>query len=146
MHWCGVDSEKHDGQLKRICAPLISLLRWLVTFPDDTIYYERFIHLSKDELVKVNFPKHILKTEAKGTINISTNQRSGSSEDAFELLCILINDHRNLEDEVDPIDIMFLLKGSQQCQEKFEEWLQKANLEHVRYFCICFLSNIYSFM
>jgi hypothetical protein len=133
LHWCGVDSEKHDGQLKRICAPLISLLRWLVTFPDDTIYFDRFIHLSKEELVKVNFPKHITAADvlpSKTALNISSS-RSGSRDDAFELLCVLINDHRSIDDEPDPIDIMFLLKGNQQCQEKFEDWLQRANLDHV---------------
>jgi hypothetical protein len=26
---------------------------------------------------------------------------------------------------------MYLLKGSIPCQEKFEEWLRKADLEHV---------------
>ena len=103
-----------------------------MTFPDDSIYYDRFVRLGKEELVKINFPKHILKNEAKIAINIPGQSRSGSAEDAFELLCILLSDHHNADDEVDQIDLKFLLKGNQLCQEKFEEWLQKSNLEHVR--------------
>lgn len=129
LEWCGADSEKHDGQLKRISGPLIGFLRWLVTFPDDSIYSDRFIRLSQEELNKINFPKHISSTENR--FNIPGQSRSGSSLDAFELLCVLINEHRNVEDEFEPVDLNFLLRGNKQCQDRFEEWLQKSNVEHV---------------
>lgn len=29
LYWGGVESEKHSGQLKRICGPIISLLLWV---------------------------------------------------------------------------------------------------------------------
>lgn len=133
LYFCGVDSEKHDGQLKRICGPLITLLRWLVQYDEDNIFYERFVHLSVDELAKVNFPKHILRnSDGKlGGISIPGQSRSGSSEDAFDLLSTLLADHRNTEDEPEPVDIGLLLNGSKVCQDRFEEWLQKSNVEHI---------------
>jgi len=128
-----VSSEKHTGQLKRICGPLISFLRWLVSYEDDNIFYERFVHLSVDDLNKISFAKHILRgSDGKLSLSIPGQSRGGSSEDAFELLSILLLDHRNVEDEVEPIDVGFLLDGSKVAQDHFEEWLQKSNLEHVR--------------
>ncbi len=135
LEWCGADSEKHDGQLKRICAPLIGFLKWLVTFPDDSIYSERFVRLSQEDLNKVNFPKHI-SSSSENRFNIPGQSRSGSWLDAFELLCILINEHRNIEDEIEPVDLNLLLRGNKQCQIRFEEWLQKSNVEHVSV-CVC---------
>eukprot|EP00981_Chlorochromonas_danica_P006020 scaffold1244_cov162-Ochromonas_danica.AAC.56 len=129
LHWCGVDSEKHDGQLKRICGPIITFLHWLVSYEEDSIYYDRFMRLPMDELLKINFSKHILRsTDNKLAITIPGHSRSGSAEDAFELLAMLLADHRNLEDDPEPIDIGILLNGSKACQDRFEEWLQKSNI------------------
>ncbi|RYG99531.1 hypothetical protein EON65_50205, partial [archaeon] len=130
-YWCGADSEKHDGQLKRICGPVISLLRWLVTYEEDTIFYERFVHLTAEELVKINFPKHILRNSSNLKLNLPGQSRSGSSEDAFELLSILLSDHRNIEDEVDPLNMDYLLCSDKMCMQAFEDWLQTSNTEHI---------------
>ncbi len=130
IHFCGVESEKHDGQLKRICAPAITLLHWLVTFIDDTIYYERFIRLTKDELIKVNFPKHILQPTTENKLTL-TRSRINTDDSVFELLSILLHDHRNIDDDLEAVDIPYLLGGSKVCQDRLEDWLQKANLEHV---------------
>lgn len=131
LYWCGVDSEKHDGQLKRICGPIITFLHWLISFEEDSIYYDRFMRLPIDELLKINFSKHILRSaDNKLAITIPGHSRSGSAEDAFELLAMLLADHRNLEDDPEPIDIGILLNGSKACQDRFEEWLQKSNVEH----------------
>jgi hypothetical protein len=133
VYWCGADSEKHGGQLKRICGPIIAFLRWLVSFDEDNIFYERFVHLPVDELMKINFPKHILRHNKDGKINISIpgQSRSGSVEDAFDLLSIVLADHRSVEGEVDPVDISYLVGGSKLCQDRFEEWLHKSSAEHV---------------
>lgn len=134
MYWCGVDSDKHDGQLKRICGPLISFLRWLVTFEADTIYFDRFVHLPQEDLYKINFPRHILKQgEGKLALNIPGQSRGGSTDDAFYLLSLLINEHKNIDDEPDPINCSNLLRSNKLCQSKFEEWLQKSNLQQVRH-------------
>ncbi len=134
LHWCGINSEKHDGKLKRICAPLIAFLRWLVHDPDE-VYITQFVRLSAEELVKINFSKHILGAHDDGNMKVSFNisgTRSGSSEDAFVLLHILANDHRNLEDEFDPIDLDYLLQGNRACRDRFSAWLNKSNFEIVR--------------
>lgn len=101
-----------------------------MTLEDDSIYYDRFIRLPAQELVKINFPKHILGlTDSKFSLK-SKNKDSGS-EEAFELLSILISEHRNIDDEIEPIDLPLLLHDDKMCRDKFEAWLQKTNSEHV---------------
>jgi hypothetical protein len=130
IHFCGIESEKHDGHLKRVCAPAINLLHWLVTFNGDDMYYERFIRLPKDELVKINFPKHILQPQQENKLSLSKS-KVNTIDNVFELLSILLHDHRNFEDDLEAVDIPYLLGGSKLCQDRLEDWLQKANLEHV---------------
>ena len=65
---------KHSGQLKRISITTINLLSFLLTLEtrdDDVenIFYERFIQLSVDELVKINFFRHIGITKEKGKVS-----------------------------------------------------------------------------
>eukprot|EP01034_Spumella_vulgaris_P022488 gene22488-28616_t len=55
----------------------------------------------------------------------------GSCEDAFELLSVLTNDHRNLEGEDDPLDVNELLNNNKQCSEEFNKWLQKQTSDHI---------------
>jgi hypothetical protein len=133
LYWSGANSGKHGGQLKRIAAPIISLIRWLITFETDdefgNIYYERFVHLAPSELVKINFERHINKVG--GTDSKFGQSRQGSCEDAFELLSVLTNDHRNMEGEDDPLDVNQLLNGNKQCIEEFNKWLQKQTSDHV---------------
>ena len=131
IFYAGVNSGKHGNQLKRICGPVISLIHWLVTFETDdefgNIYYERFVHLPVSELLKINFEKHVNKVVGSGG-----QARLGSCEDAFVLLSILMNDHRSLEGEDDPVDVDELLGGNKSCVEQFNKWLQKQTADHVR--------------
>ena len=55
---------KHAGQLKRIAATAVSLLSFLLTLETteedaENIFYERFLQLPVNDLVKVNFYRHI---------------------------------------------------------------------------------------
>jgi hypothetical protein len=71
---------KHSGQLKRIAITTINLLSFLLTLEtreDDTenIFYERFIQLSVDELVKINFYRHIGITKENGKVRTTLFMR-----------------------------------------------------------------------
>lgn len=133
LHFCGLESEKQPGQLKRSSGPLLSLLCWLVHQTDD-IYLNNFVRLSTEHLSKINFPKHILNNNesSKLVLNIGRQTKRNRAEEAFELLLILYQDHRNAEDEQDPIDLNFLLQSDQVCIDRFHSWLQKSNLDYVR--------------
>ena len=133
LYFCGQESEKHDGQLKRIAQPALDLLHWLVTFGDDSIYYDRFVLLPKEELFKINFPKHIIQLNENSNKIANFIKLKTNNDNIFDLLSILLHDHRNAEDELEPVDIPYLLGNSKMCQDRFEDWLQNANLEHVRY-------------
>lgn len=139
LHFCGIESEKQPGQLKRTSGPLLSFVRWLLHQTDD-IYLNNFVRLSPEELVKINFPKHILNQNesSKLGITIGRQSRGGHADDAFELLHILYQDHRNAEDEQDPIDINFLLHNDSVCYDRFHAWLQKSNLDFVSEINTCF--------
>lgn len=132
VYYCGMNSDKHGGQLKRICGPCISLLRWIVTMETNdelgNIYYDRFVHLPVSELIKINFEKHITQqTEgsSKPFGGLGQQSRSGNSVDAFELLLILNNDHRNEDGYDDPIDVTDLLNGNKQAYDLFKKWAAK---------------------
>jgi hypothetical protein len=142
LHYSGLDSGKHEGQLKRIAGPVVGLIRYLVSIDSseflaggENVFYERFIQLSMDELVKINFPKHILNDTGGVNHNkskiIPGNSRLGSGDDAMALLSILIRDHRNLEGENDPIDVNYLLRENPLCKEKLQFWLQRSASEQV---------------
>jgi hypothetical protein len=134
LHFCGIESDKHDGQLKRIAAPAITLLHALVTCADDEIYLDRFIRLTKEELFKINFPKHILRpADGRKLTTALTRAKTNTDDAVYELLSILLHEHLNVEGELEAVDMPFLLQGSKLCQDRFEEWLQKENLEHVRF-------------
>jgi hypothetical protein len=132
LYWSGIDSEKHEGQLKRICQPAISLITWLVTFDGysgENIFYERFAQTSIQDLLKINFTKHILNENNDANNDIfsffTTNTRIGSSEDAMELLSIIMRDHRTIDGESEIVDVNVLLNHKIQCREMFTQWIQK---------------------
>lgn len=149
LHWCGIDSDKHDGQLKRIAAPAIALAKWLVTTDvygesSQNLFYERFVHLSLSELRKINIPKHVLNSPEGSTGSAgqpsqansqkvigNSNGRSGSLEDAFTLVSIVMQDHQNMDDEPEPLDVMELFENNKACKERYTIWLQKSKAEHV---------------
>ena len=93
LAWCGADSEKHGGQLKRIAGPCIELLHNLVTmdYGGENLFYERFVVLPTSELVKVNFVRHITQ---EGGSTLFGNSRTGDGQDAMKLLAVLMQDHR----------------------------------------------------
>lgn len=132
LYFCGQESDKHDGQLKRIAQPSLDFLHWLVTFQGDEIYYQRFVMLPKEDLVKINFPKHIIILNDSSNKITNFMKLKGNNDNIFDLLSILLHDHRNAEDELEAVDISYLLGNSKMCQDRFEDWLQNANLEHVR--------------
>ena len=138
LHWAGLDSGKHGGQLKRICAPVIALIRWLITFDfgngAENIFYERFMHVSTEELAKINFTKHILgETDGKGAIKIMTGQtRAGGGDDALEILSLLMRDHRTPDGDSDPLDVGLLLGDNKPCRDRLAQYLQRTTAEHVR--------------
>lgn len=141
IYFCGIESDKHPGQLKRICGPLLSFVRWLLHQTDD-IYLNNFVKLPQEELYKINFPKHILNQSESGKLTIhigGASSRGSKADDAFELLHILYQDHRNSEDEQEPIDINYLLQGDTVCYDRFHTWLQKSNLDTVRRVPLCLL-------
>lgn len=127
---CGLASEKHAGQLKRIAAPCIGLLRWLITYADygnDNIFYDRFVVLTEADYQLVNLAKHINQDS-----KVHNSARLGSSADAFFILSIILRDHR-LPDtgEQDPLSISSLLPDKV-AKEKFTAWYNKATAQQVR--------------
>ena len=153
LYFSGLDSDKHDGQLKRIAAPVIALINWLTSLETEedeiNVFYERFVQLPVSELVKVNFSKHITidggGSKSKSALKAQKQKiqagqtRSGSSADALKLLSVLMRDHRTIDGELDPIDLNELLSDDKASKHILDTWLSKnANedvakaLEHFR--------------
>ena len=138
LYFCGLDSEKHDGQLKRISAPVIALVNWLISLESEedeiNVFYERFVQLPVSELVKVNFAKHISiggggsksksALKAQKAMVIAGQTRSGSSADALLLLSVLMRDHRNIDGESEPIDLHELLEDDKASHQIVDTWLR----------------------
>ena len=146
LYWSGTSSSKHDGQLKRICAPVISLLRSLVVleFENENIFYERFVHCPIADLLTVNFDKHIepivskkggaAATTAGGmmrTSKITGSSRVGGAEDALELLAILATDHRSAEGENEVVDLKELLHDNKSCLDKVNQYMRGSKGDQV---------------
>ena len=138
LYYAGMDSGKHGGQLKRIAAPAIGLVRWLVTLapfgPDpDNLYnmlFEIFVTMTVEELSKINFVKHILG-EQSGS-GLFGDSRAGSAEDALEILSLLMREHRTPDgDHPDPIDPTLLLGDNKACRDRLNQYMQKSNSEVV---------------
>jgi hypothetical protein len=140
LHWSGVASDNHDGQLKRICGPIISLIKWLITMDTEdeygNIYRDRFIHFPAEDLLKINFIKHVnIKGESKVSKSLGAmgQSRQGSVNDAFEILSIICLEHRSLEDdEDDPIEPGYFLENNKLCLERFSAWQRENNIDNVR--------------
>lgn len=131
LTYCGLDSGKHGGQLKRICAPAIGLLRWLVQMEsysdeEENIFFERFVQLPVTELAKINFQKHVLNQSEGGSLLSRGQSRSGSADDAMELLAVLMANHRTVNGEDDPIEVEEILTD-RVARERFAAWLKQSN-------------------
>lgn len=126
-------SDKHDGQLKRICAPCIKLLRFLVQFDsegeEDSVFLDRFVSLAREDLALIQFSKHILNDDHKS--GLLGKSRAGNADDAMELLSVILTYHRDSEGNDDPIDINFFLGDSKATRDRFTNWLQKTANEEV---------------
>jgi hypothetical protein len=161
LYFAGLNSEKHEGQLKRITAPAISLIKWLVTqeFKEadgseaENVFYGRFIQLPVSVLAKINFAKHITQgggvsssgVPGAGGISggfggkfnkaklLTGQSRMGNSEDAMALLAILLRDHRTPEGQPDPVDTHTLLGGDRDCIEKLQTWMQQEATVQVQH-------------
>jgi len=141
LYYAGMDSGKHGGQLKRICGPVVALIRWLVTLDYDAVeedgeatdstFYKCFVCLTVQDLSKANFIKHLSSEEEKKSM-FSGTARSGNEKDSLELLSILMRDHRTPEyDEYDPLEISMLLGDSKLCKDKLTQYMQKNTAEQV---------------
>ena len=108
LYYAGQSSSKHEGQLKRIAAPVIALIKFLISIDlneekksgngrgeeegnvYDNIFYDQFICLPIEELRKIHFAKHVLG---------HGDARGGNADDALELLSVVMRDHRDLDGE-----------------------------------------------
>ena len=146
LYFSGLDSDKHDGQLKRIAAPTIALIAWLISLEVDNeeesnVFYERFVQLPSAELAKINFAKHIsidggggrskAALRAQQARVLAGQTRSGSSADALRLLSVLMRDHRTVDGEPDPIDLNALLHDDAASKQIVDHWLSKSANEDV---------------
>jgi len=142
LYWCGVKSDKHIGELKRICYPSIQLVRWLIThdvieLDRGNFYYTRFVQLSLTKLKLIDFTKHILsynKSNNNNNNNKSSSSssmlikksRNGNDDSCFVLLTIILNDYRTPEGKSNSIEVDELLNYNDTCHKKYDEW-QDAN-------------------
>jgi hypothetical protein len=112
--WCGQKSSKHSGGLKRSCQNAIGLVSWLISFDfedhdDDegdteNVFASQFLALDSSEYAKIEFVLHVIPSGSH-----KNSQRSGSQNDAFELLALLLRGHRDDESRPAPLDLRFLL-------------------------------------
>ena len=139
LHWGGVASESRDSsQLKRICRPVVRLIRWLVTHESDSergnFYYTRFVQLSLLDLRMLNFPKHIGSKKKKK----KRTDEEDENEDIFILLAILMNDHRSPEGKIHKLDMDYLLdEDEENCHYLFTEWSNSGAIEQVSFLVLC---------
>ncbi len=126
LYWGGVESDSHKNQLKRICGPIVSMIKVLVNldFGDaDNIFLERFIRLPLDDLLQLNFCAHILQSQ---------KDKSPQAGDIFQLISLLLRDHRNSStDTPDPLEVDALLEGNETCRGILLRWLQVAATSEV---------------
>ena len=145
LYHCGVESSSHEGSLKRICPPALSLLTTLIgpksPYADkpNNMFLDRLIRLPINELVKINFAKHIIPNQGKvltkitGNITGNANKQTLKAQrrDALELLSLLIYDHLNSDDEPETLDIDQLLNFNNKAKEKLKVFMKKHETERV---------------
>jgi len=95
------------------------------------MFFEIFVSLTVEDLSKINFIKHILG-EQNGGGGLFGDARSGSADDALEILAVLMREHRTVDgDQPDPIDITLLLGDNKTCRDRLNQYMQKSNSEVV---------------
>jgi hypothetical protein len=117
---------KNSGQLKRICRSVIMLIRWLISHESESergnFFYTQFVQLPLNELMALNFAKHIMGTKKK-----KKNEGVDENEDIFVLLGVLVNDHRTPEGK----SIDDLLPGNNDAINLYNEWANSGEIEQV---------------
>lgn len=124
--------------MKRICVHVITTIQHLIKidFGEESfnVFFERFIRLPLDDLLKLNFCAHIQLGKRDKTIGIAG---------VCELISVLLRDHRNAEtDASEPIDVNELLDGDEDCRAAFIQWLQAASSIDVCVVISCFYSSL----
>ena len=156
LHYCGMKSTKHIGELKRISYPLLQLLRWLITheviieeLERGNFFYTRFVQLPLSKLKLIDLPKHIIayNSQSKKSIfssssnNSNNNKKSSSNDDScFVLLTIILNDYRTPEGKSNSIEVDDLLNYNDICHKKYDEWQDANKTNEVDFY------NIYVYM
>jgi hypothetical protein len=148
LHGCGLQSSKHEGQLKRIAGSLMSFLQWLITLECEgdieNIFFERFIRLPAAELVQMSLAKHI-SLDNKSSLT-GSGKRGGNTAIACEILSTLLQFHLTEDGDPDPLDVDYLLSNDSSSKIHFMKWLGSAADEQVRetlFICIRFACNIF---
>lgn len=130
--WAGTMSESHkNSQLKRICGPIVSLMKHLILDVDfgqdsNNIFFDRFTRLPIKELKNINFSAHFAQ--------FGTARDKSTLYDLYELITVIVKDHRNSEtDTVEPVDVDAILAAPDvapaavnACKEGYLAWLHRA--------------------
>ena len=95
----------------------------------ENLFFDRFIVIPKEDLHKINFLKHILNGDSKFSL-MGGNTRSGSTDDAMELLSVVVTCHRTVDgEEEDNIDVNYFLHDNKVCRDRFTGYLQSTAKE-----------------
>ena len=62
---------------------------------------------------------------------ISSASQAHHNGDVFELILILVRDHRTPDGEPEMLDVNILLQDNDICRQKFMQWLQQTACEEV---------------
>jgi hypothetical protein len=122
--WCGQRSSNHDGCLKRSAQNVIALISWLLSFSfkkenkpnhmfhdedsDENTFLTVFLRLKVEDYAMMELSLHVMPDD-KG------HGRGGSATDAFDILSLLLRDHKDEEGQNAPLDLMSLLPPDEVC-------------------------------
>ena len=125
LFYSSEESKKNPGQLKRISQPVLSLIKYLITCDydgEDNIFFDRFVSLQPAEYSKINFVKHILN---------DPNSKKGVGCDSMDLIKIIVEDHKDANNCLDPVDINLLIGDNKVCRERLNAFLQKGAAQDI---------------
>lgn len=129
MQWCGESSTGTQGALKRTAATAIALLKWLVSLQDssgdDNIFLARFLQVEVEELRKMRLELHLLISG--GQKGSKASSRGGKSEEACEIVSLILQHHKNDSGEAEEISVEELLPD-EEAGKIFVDWLQQTAL------------------
>eukprot|EP00613_Pedinella_sp_CCMP2098_P030763 CAMPEP_0171742592 /NCGR_PEP_ID=MMETSP0991-20121206/36330_1 /TAXON_ID=483369 /ORGANISM="non described non described, Strain CCMP2098" /LENGTH=217 /DNA_ID=CAMNT_0012341249 /DNA_START=58 /DNA_END=708 /DNA_ORIENTATION=- len=136
LFWCGQQSSKHAGGLKRSCQNAINLVSWLISFnfseyddeeeDGENVFASQFLILEPVEYAKMQLALHVIPPGAR-----KDTHRSGSKHDAFELLALLLRSHRDEDARPSPLDLSVLLPN-EDARQMFSGWLEKTAMDEER--------------